>query len=192
MSRCPVCNEPSVSRCRCPRSDSTCANGHKWHTCTVHHIRVLGHHNHAIGGMNICTCAVASPKITSTHGVDDPSTTVPSVPIGLGTPIMVAYGCAPAPFPPWQQPAAPFLPPEFPIYPPHQNQENDMVTIERHPFFVGLLPDDTIDEEFAPLSEFQHAHEAFAKAAALAEILEKSVQVRQDNLHWTISCTKVS
>ena len=67
-----------------------------------------------------------------------------------------------------------------------------MVTIERHPFFVGLLPDDTIDEEFAPLSEFQHAHETFAKAAALAEILEKPVQVRQDNLHWTISCTKVS
>jgi hypothetical protein len=53
---CPVCNKPSVSSCRCFRHDSTCRNGHEWHTCTVHHKTVMGHSDHGLDIM-ACTCA---------------------------------------------------------------------------------------------------------------------------------------
>lgn len=51
--RCPVCGAGYVSRCRCPRADSTCEAGHRWHTCLDHGRVVLGHADHTRGG---CTC----------------------------------------------------------------------------------------------------------------------------------------
>ena len=30
---CPVCGSLYIIRCRCPRADSECNNGHKWHIC---------------------------------------------------------------------------------------------------------------------------------------------------------------
>lgn len=58
---CPVCNEPAVSTCRCPRRDSKCKNGHNWHTCTVHHTLVQGASNHSLGTF-VCTCGVGGQE----------------------------------------------------------------------------------------------------------------------------------
>ena len=52
---CPICGEPSIDRCRCPRADSECKNGHKWHWCIVHLKIVIGHFDHSLS-INICTC----------------------------------------------------------------------------------------------------------------------------------------
>ena len=52
---CPTCLEPAITTCRCFRQDSTCKNGHQWHTCTVHNMPVLGHSDHSIDTMT-CTC----------------------------------------------------------------------------------------------------------------------------------------
>jgi len=52
---CPECNGTSVCSCRCFRRDSTCKNGHNWHTCTVHHVKVQGHSNHGTDTFS-CTC----------------------------------------------------------------------------------------------------------------------------------------
>lgn len=57
---CPICrmNGASVeitARCKCPRSDSFCSNGHKWHTCTVHKVYVEGHSDHSTDTFT-CTC----------------------------------------------------------------------------------------------------------------------------------------
>jgi hypothetical protein len=53
--RCPICNGVAVKRCRCPRSDAACMLGHKWHTCTVHRVAVLGHSGHD-KDFGECTC----------------------------------------------------------------------------------------------------------------------------------------
>lgn len=55
MNLCPVCSEPAVSNCRCPRRDSTCKNQHSWHTCTIHKCTVIGKSDHS-KPINICTC----------------------------------------------------------------------------------------------------------------------------------------
>jgi len=52
---CPVCNQKSICSCRCMRSDSTCKNGHSWHTCIKHHVIVLGESDHSIDSF-ACTC----------------------------------------------------------------------------------------------------------------------------------------
>jgi hypothetical protein len=50
---CPLCGGAAVTRCRCRRSDSTCAAGHRWHRCTAHGTLVVGESDHAAKG---CTC----------------------------------------------------------------------------------------------------------------------------------------
>lgn len=50
---CPVCGAEAYQMCRCFRRDSECKNGHEWHTCTVHHVKVSGASDHAVGG---CSC----------------------------------------------------------------------------------------------------------------------------------------
>lgn len=52
---CPTCNEESTLTCRCPRRDSCCKNGHTWHTCTVHHVLVIGGSDHGTNTFS-CTC----------------------------------------------------------------------------------------------------------------------------------------
>ncbi len=53
--KCPVCGESRVENCRCPRADSTCPKGHKWHNCVVHGVRVMGHSDHS-KPTDTCTC----------------------------------------------------------------------------------------------------------------------------------------
>jgi hypothetical protein len=54
-NRCPVCDDYAVTSCRCPRCDSFCANGHHWHWCTIHHVKVLGGSDHSLPTLT-CTC----------------------------------------------------------------------------------------------------------------------------------------
>jgi len=55
MENCPICHQPPKTRGRCPRGDSTCENGPEWHTCTIHHIIVLGLSDYNTL-MLACTC----------------------------------------------------------------------------------------------------------------------------------------
>lgn len=54
---CPVCGMDYLRRCRCPRSDSACANGHEWHYCLAHDEPriVVGKSDHSIDIMT-CIC----------------------------------------------------------------------------------------------------------------------------------------
>lgn len=52
---CPLCSEVYKYRCRCPRGDMVCHNGHEWHTCTVHGLIVIGPSNHETPTF-FCTC----------------------------------------------------------------------------------------------------------------------------------------
>lgn len=61
---CPICNELAFSRCKCPLSDSVCSKGHKWHTCLVHNVIVLGNVDHSLPTY-ICTCS--PPTIEKSH-----------------------------------------------------------------------------------------------------------------------------
>ena len=54
-NKCPVCNEKVECACTCIRADSECKNGHQWHTCTVHKVKVLGFSDHTLS-TKICTC----------------------------------------------------------------------------------------------------------------------------------------
>jgi predicted RNA-binding Zn-ribbon protein involved in translation (DUF1610 family) len=31
FNRCPFCGDENISRCKCPRNDCSCSNGHHWH-----------------------------------------------------------------------------------------------------------------------------------------------------------------
>lgn len=56
MNLCPICKEPAVRTCKCPRLDSCCKNNHEWHFCPVHHDKVnLGESDHA---KSDCTCTL--------------------------------------------------------------------------------------------------------------------------------------
>ncbi len=57
---CPVCKEPPKITCKCPISDSTCANGHHWHICQAHFVVVprLGRH-----GFEGCSCPATNEII---------------------------------------------------------------------------------------------------------------------------------
>lgn len=52
---CPICGEDAVRTCKCFRKDSTCKNGHDWHTCTIHKIKVIGRSDHSLPTFT-CTC----------------------------------------------------------------------------------------------------------------------------------------
>lgn len=54
-NNCPECKEEAVTTCRCLMADSTCRNGHNWHTCVVHEVKVKGHGCHK-GDTYKCTC----------------------------------------------------------------------------------------------------------------------------------------
>jgi hypothetical protein len=57
---CPTCSKPALlsMRCRCSRYCIRCANGHQWHTCSVHKTQVTGDgHRHPSG----CSCEVENP-----------------------------------------------------------------------------------------------------------------------------------
>ena len=55
MDLCPVCGEKYVRRCKCPRSDSECSNGHSWHRCVKHGRIVMGRSDHGLPA-DACTC----------------------------------------------------------------------------------------------------------------------------------------
>lgn len=55
FDQCTKCNEEAPYGCKCPRSDRTCANGHAWHRCVKHKLRVEGESDHSIP-TNVCTC----------------------------------------------------------------------------------------------------------------------------------------
>lgn len=52
--RCPVCGGPALlrERCRCSTMDIKCPEGHRWHTCRVHKVLVVGDGHSRTG----CTC----------------------------------------------------------------------------------------------------------------------------------------
>lgn len=54
-NNCPECGEKPEWGCRCPRHDSGCKNGHRWHTCTIHHVKVRGESDHSTDTFT-CTC----------------------------------------------------------------------------------------------------------------------------------------
>jgi len=39
---CPVCEDPAIKRCNCYIGDRECENGHKWHVCAEHGLRIVG------------------------------------------------------------------------------------------------------------------------------------------------------
>ncbi len=55
-STCPICGEVAVLYCRCPKSDSKCANDHWWHLCLVHNRVVLGPCDHTKDPLE-CSCS---------------------------------------------------------------------------------------------------------------------------------------
>ncbi len=55
---CPLCGLPAQTRCRCRMAESTCPNGHKWHTCPIHGTPVLGHG----GNLGRCSCGLRRPS----------------------------------------------------------------------------------------------------------------------------------
>lgn len=59
---CPYCGKQAVMRCRCPRADCVCPDGHVWHTCTVHGVKVMRAGSHT-WSTDRCTCSLrnASP-----------------------------------------------------------------------------------------------------------------------------------
>lgn len=52
---CPDCNSLYIIRCKCPRGDRSCDNGHSWHYCLVHNKLVIGLSNHSLSTFS-CTC----------------------------------------------------------------------------------------------------------------------------------------
>jgi hypothetical protein len=60
-NNCPECGKESVMTCRCFMADSTCENGHQWHTCVKHGIKVKGHGDHS-GNSGKCTCGIGEGK----------------------------------------------------------------------------------------------------------------------------------
>ncbi len=54
-SICPTCKSKSIGGCRCMLSDQSCANGHTWFVCPVHHKTVLGLSDHS-GDTYRCQC----------------------------------------------------------------------------------------------------------------------------------------
>ncbi len=67
---CPYCDAKRTSLCRCPRSDSSCANGHHWHICGKHKTLVQGESNHALDS-NACSCIEHKPETQEGVGVED-------------------------------------------------------------------------------------------------------------------------
>ena len=57
MRVCPICREGATHFCKCPKSDSTCKNGHEWHYCVAHdEIKtVIGPSDH-LKPVNECSC----------------------------------------------------------------------------------------------------------------------------------------
>jgi hypothetical protein len=60
--KCPYCGAEVFVRCRCPRADSLCTNGHEWHTCLAHDRTVAGPADHAADTF-VCSC----PEQESRH-----------------------------------------------------------------------------------------------------------------------------
>ena len=75
--KCPFCGGKVTGVCRCFRADSTCENGHKWHTCTVHHVQVQGHSDHSTNTSS-CTCGACDKTEIDevAHGPGQPKFTV--------------------------------------------------------------------------------------------------------------------
>lgn len=59
---CPVCESKAEISCKCPRGDSECVNGHKYHYCLVHERRVTGDADHKIPD-NICSCPPSRAEV---------------------------------------------------------------------------------------------------------------------------------
>jgi hypothetical protein len=50
---CEICGGEILGRCRCPRGDIRCINGHEYHYCIIHHTLVMGCSDHSKLG---CSC----------------------------------------------------------------------------------------------------------------------------------------
>ena len=50
---CPICGMPAEVTCRCPRRDSECGNGHRWHWCLRCRVKVALPGLHSVTG---CSC----------------------------------------------------------------------------------------------------------------------------------------
>jgi len=85
---CPVCSAPAKGVCRCKRSDTTCANGHKWHICPVHDVIVIGLSDHA-APMTQCSCKKRNPQFA---GIGDSTWQFPVVAILGGISVMAMIG----------------------------------------------------------------------------------------------------
>lgn len=57
---CPICDSPARLICKCPRRDSECAFGHRWHWCLIHDVKIIAPGLHTVTG---CSC----PKEDPTH-----------------------------------------------------------------------------------------------------------------------------
>lgn len=55
FDQCTKCGDKQLYGCKCPRSDRTCENGHSWHRCVKHKLRVEGESDHSTP-TNVCTC----------------------------------------------------------------------------------------------------------------------------------------
>ncbi len=51
---CPYCDGKIVGQCKCRLGDTTCENGHRWHTCPTHKTLVEGDSDHE--KWNECSC----------------------------------------------------------------------------------------------------------------------------------------
>jgi hypothetical protein len=52
---CPICGNEAIKTCKCVRHDRECRNHHRWHTCSVHGVVVLGASDHSLN-IDVCTC----------------------------------------------------------------------------------------------------------------------------------------
>jgi hypothetical protein len=51
---CLECDSKLIKHCKCDLYDSECENGHKWHYCLKHNLRVNTGHDHT--KKSRCTC----------------------------------------------------------------------------------------------------------------------------------------
>jgi len=64
---CPICGKRAKWSARCPALDSGCEDGHEWHTCVEHKVKVIGPSGPNKGGRGWCTCGGNTGAINSIY-----------------------------------------------------------------------------------------------------------------------------
>lgn len=76
-TRCPICDLPARSSCRCKVGDKTCPNGHTWVRCPVHKTRIVFHQSTHDGSLILeygtCWCNLGG----DVYPPDDPAPVPP-------------------------------------------------------------------------------------------------------------------